>query len=141
MATFTNTAGVAKVYLDNASGTPVDFSQYLPGANPETSKETQDSTTLVDAARKFVFGLEDGGELTTDIFLDTSGTVWTQLTALWAANYIGTLRVAPMGTATGSPRISREVGITKMGTPVQVGEIVKVSVTLKAHGETDKDVY
>lgn len=133
---FTHSAGVAQAYLDNASGSPVEISDYVKGISPEVSKETADSTTLGDTARGFVFGLEDGGETTVDFLLDSGGTVWTLLSGLYNANYIGTLTAYPLGNSSGKPKIAREVGITKLGSPIVVDDVAKVSVTVKANGAT-----
>ncbi len=136
MATLTHSAGVADIMFDNSSGTPVDFAPYMPGVALETSVETADSTAVADAARKFVFGLEDGGETTVDVMLDASDVAWDHLIAVFNARYVGTLSVYPLGNTSGKPSISREVGITGLGTPVVIDDVAKVSVTFKAHGAT-----
>lgn len=142
MATFTSSTGVAKVFVDNNAGTAIDFTDYLPGINLETNLDTPDATVLSDTAKKFVFGLEDGGEITQDVYLDAGGVVWAQLTALFnARNLACTVTAAPLGTGTGKPKISRETGITKLGMPIAVGELVKVPTTFKAWGATTNTVY
>lgn len=141
MATFTHSAGVAKAYLDNAAGTPVDVTDYIKGVSPDTSLQTADATVLSDTATKFVFGLEDGGETTVQFNLDAGGIVWTLLTGLWNGRKIGTLTAAPLGITTGKPKTERECGITKLGTPVMNDDIAKVEVTLKAFGQTTQGVY
>lgn len=138
---FTHSAGVAKTFLDNAAGTPVEITAYIKGVTAETSVETADSTVLANTARQFVFGLEDGGETTVDFLLDDGGVVWTLLTGLWNARKIGTLTAAPLGTTAGKPKLERECGITKLGSPIVVDDVAKVSVTLKASGATTQGVY
>jgi hypothetical protein len=141
MAVFTHSAGVAKAFLDNTTGTPVEITQFIKGLSPDTTLQTADATTLADIATKFVFGLEDGGETTVQFNIDAGGVVWALLTALWNARYIGTLTAAPLGNATGKPKTERECGITKLGTPVQNDNIAMVEVTLKAYGQTTQSVF
>lgn len=133
---FTHSAGVAQAFLDNSGGTPVEVTDYIKGISPETTKETADSTVLGDTARGFVFGLEDGGETTVDVLLDSGGTMWTLLTGLWNNDAIGTLSAYPLGNSSGKPSIAREVGVTKIGSPIVVDDVAKCSVTFKANGAT-----
>jgi hypothetical protein len=133
---FTHSAGVAQTFLDNTGGTPVEITDYIKGISPETGRETSDSTALGDTARGFVFGLEDGGETTVDFMLDNAGTVWTLVSGLYNNKSIGTLTAYPLGNTTGKPSLAREVGITKLGSPIVVDDVAKVAVTLKANGAT-----
>lgn len=120
---------LATLAVDNAAGTPVAMLADTISLDFGVSVETHDTTTLGDDWMEATAGLQGGDDISQELFYDNTNTTgnWVILTA--RLGVAGTLSFGD-GTRT----VSMETIITKLGLPIAVNDMMKVSVTHKLTG-------
>ena len=99
--------------------------------NWQHSVQTHDTTTMGDDDMESTAGLRGGDEITHELFYNNTNTTgsYAKLTALLAAGTAVTLSFGD-GTRT----TSCSVIVTQVGTPITVGDMVKLNATYKMTG-------
>ncbi len=122
------------VKLDSASsGSYTTIGQLGDVGGPDTSVDAVDVTThdSASAAREFIMGLIDGGEVTLDIVYDPALATHQLLQTVLAARTNRPWRINFAGLAT---TCSFSGGITGLGPSAPVEDKLMCSVTIKVTG-------
>lgn len=117
------------VSVDDAGGTPRDLKAETVSIDFGPSAEIHDTTTIGDQWREATAGLKDGAEITHEAFYEDTATTGTWVVYTGRLGVVGTFQA---GTVSRS--FSCETIVTKVGMPVTVGDMVKLSVTHKVTG-------
>lgn len=120
---------LATLSVDNAAGTPASMLADTISLDFGVSAETHDTTTLGDDWMETTAGLLGGDEISHELFYDNTNTTgnWVVLT-----NRLGVAGTLSFGD--GTRTVSMETVITKIGLPIAVNDMMKVSVTHKITG-------
>jgi hypothetical protein len=96
----------------------------------QASAETHDTTTLGDDWREAIAGLKGGDEITHELFYDNTNTTGTYafLTGLLGA------AATTLSFGDGTRTTSGSVIVTKVSTPINVGDMIKVTASYKLTG-------
>jgi len=115
--------------VDNAAGTPVAMLADTISLDFGVSVETHDTTTLGDDWMEATAGLLGGDDISQELFYDNTNTTgnWAVLTARLGI-------IATLSFTDGTRTVSMETLITKLGLPIAVNDMMKVSVTHKITG-------
>lgn len=115
--------------VDNASGTPVAMRTDTLALDFQVSADTHDTTTIGDAWKEAVSGLKGGDEFSHEVFYDNTNTSGTY------AVYTGRLGVeGTLSFGDGTRTTSMETIVTKLSTPIKVGDMIKLTATHKITG-------
>lgn len=133
----------AKFFMDDASGTPVDFSDVVTDAKISLSTATADTSHFGSNSKTYIIGQNDGTSTVTALFdRDRLATITAAQAALQAGTATSlTVTMAPEGTATGATKISQEMIITSLDIDAAVANVVSASFNLQRTGDTTFDVY
>jgi hypothetical protein len=120
--------------FDNSAGTLVDLSQDVQEINPSWEVENLDVTTLGQAGRKNLNGLENHSFSVTYVYDRTAARAYLHNRAIFNHANTQTFEIYPEGTTAGYPKDTGEARVTKIGAPIQVGEVMKFTVDYKVDG-------
>jgi hypothetical protein len=114
----------------------VDISDLVNTTGIDTSVEDGDVTTFADAARRFIPGLKDNGEITLEGPYSKD-----LLDAVLAAEGVAgsTLRITAGGGAAGMPYVEADGFVNKVSCSFDVGDPAAISATFKVDGELTHD--
>lgn len=108
-----------------------DFTSYIREVNPSFEAEQVDSTTFGDTYRDFEQSFKNA-TIETTYKHDT--TRFGQLAAIYNAGDIVTFEYGPTGIASGNPKITGSMFITKLGAPTKIGELIELAVSWQVSG-------
>lgn len=114
-----------------------DISDLVNTTSIEASVEDGDVTTFADAARRFIPGLADNGEVPLEGPFSTE--LWTALVALQGVAG-KTLRITAGGGGSGMPYVEATGFINKLSGSFDVGDPAGISASFKVDGELTHDV-
>lgn len=120
--------------LDNAAGTLVDLSQDVQDIGPTWEVENLDVTTLGQAGRKNLNGLENHSFSVTYLYDRTAARAYLHNRAIFNHANTQTFEIYPEGTTTGYPKDSGECRVTRISNPIAVGDVMKFTVDYKVDG-------
>ena len=142
MATYIHGKG-AKLFIDNAAGTLVEYSDITSEANISISVDTADTSHFGSNSKTYIVGQNDGTSNVTGLFdRGRLGTITAAHNALIASTIASvTVELAPEGNATGATKISQEMIITSLEVGASVGDLVSVSLQLQRTGDTTLGTY
>lgn len=137
MATYVHGKG-SNFNMDNAAGTPVDFSSIISEANLDISLDTADTSHFGSNSKTYITGQNDATGSVTGLF---DRTLLATITTLYAGFCAGTtvsatVQLGPEGTTTGSTKITQEMIMTSLKIGANVGSLVSVSFDLQRTGDT-----
>lgn len=117
------------VDVDDSAGTVRDLKAETLSIDFGPGAEVHDTTTIGDSWREFTAGLKDGAEITHRVFYEDTATTGTWVVYNGRIGVAGTFK---LGTATRTA--SMETIVTKLGMPVNVGEMVMLEATHRVTG-------
>lgn len=132
-----------KIYLANAAAALQDLSGYADNlSGPQTVAQLEVST-FGTASKVFIPGLMDGDQITMSGPLDA--TVWTQLTALKAAQNAGSAAAAYVigwgGSVAAYPRTAGSVYVASITPSVGVGGRLEYTASLQISGAVTNGTF
>jgi hypothetical protein len=112
--------------------TLTDFTTSTMGVTLNASAEQVEATTFGDAYRDYEQSFKNG---TIDVTYKYSAAVYGQLAAIYNAGDTVDFELYPDGdTGAGKPKISGGAFITSFGTPVEIGNLLQMTVTFQIAG-------
>lgn len=111
--------------------TLTDFTTSTMGVTLNASAEQVESTVFGDAYRDYEQSFKNG---TIDVTYKYGTTVYGQLAAIYNAGDTVDFELYPDGTDAGKPKITGGAFITSFGTPVEIGNLLQMSVTFQISG-------
>jgi hypothetical protein len=101
----------------------------------EVDRDALDTTTLGDEDRTYVSGLRGSSGTATVIYDDANAPTRNLLNSIFAANGSRSIELV-LNTAT-SKKFTCNALLTKVGTPVSVGEVTACSIAFTVTGKPD----
>lgn len=142
MATYVHGKG-ANFQMDNAAGTPVDYSAIVSDAKIAIKVDTADTSHFGSNSKTYITGQNDATSTVTGLFdRATLSTIQLALAALLAGTIPSlTVQMGPEGTVTGSTKITQEMIISDLEVGASVGGLVSVTIGLQRTGDTTWGVF
>jgi hypothetical protein len=113
------------------NATLTDFSTKTMGVTLNASGETVEATVFGDTYRDYEQSFKNA---TIDVTYKYDTTVYGQIAAIYNAGDTVDFELYPDGDAAGKPKISGAIFITSFGTPVEIGNLLQMSVTFQVAG-------
>lgn len=137
MATYVHGKG-ASFSMDNASGTPVDYSDIVTEANISIQIDTADTSHFGSNAKTYITGQNDATSNVTGLFdRGRLTTIIAAFNALMNGTVQGlTVTLGPEGTGTGAIKIEQEMILTSLEVGASIGDAVSLSFELQRTGAT-----
>jgi hypothetical protein len=122
--------------VDSSGGSLVDLSQDVLEFNPTWEVENHDATTLGQAGRKNINGLENHSFSVVYLYDRTAARAYLHNRAIFniSGGATQTFEWYPEGTTSGYPKDTGECRVTKIGAPVKVGDVMQFTVDYKVDG-------
>lgn len=134
---------VAYIGLDNAAGAVQNVSSYGDNIDWPQPVDMLDVSVFGTVSKAFIPGLIDGAQVTIAGPMDA--TMWTQLTALKAAQAAGSstasLLYGPGGSVAGQPKVSAECYVANVAPSNGVGGRAELSATLQITGAVTSSTW
>lgn len=133
-----------KIYLGNAANTLVDLSPYADNLSGQQSTAMLEVSAFGTAAKVFIPGLIDNGQLSMSGPLDA--TLWSQLTSLQAQQQGGGSAAAPFvigwgGSVATYPRTAGSVYVTNTAITSTNAGVLVYTASLQISGAVTNGVF
>jgi hypothetical protein len=116
---------------NGAVSTLTDFSAKTISVEASFEAEQVESTTFGDSYREYEQSFKNG-TIEAEYKYDT--TIFGQLSAIYNGGDTVDFQLSPTGTASGAVKITGEMFITELGMPVEIGELLQMSVSFQVTG-------
>jgi hypothetical protein len=116
---------------NGAISTNTDFSAKTISVEASFEAEQVESTTFGDTYREYEQSFKNA---TIEAEYKYDSTVFGQLAAIYNGGDTVTFELGPTGTATGAVKITGSMFITELGQPVEIGELLQISVSFQVSG-------
>lgn len=117
------------------NATLTDFSTKTMGVTLNASGETVEATVFGDTYRDYEQSFKNA---TIDVTYKYDATIYGQIAAIYNAGDTVDFELFPDGDSTGTgtskPKITGAIFITSFGTPVEIGNLLQMSVTFQVAG-------
>lgn len=117
--------------------TMTDFTTVTMGVTLNASAEQVESTTFGDTYRDYEQSFKNATIDTTykyDATFDSNAGTYPILSAIYNAGDTVDFELYPDGTTAGKPKITGSAFITSFGTPVEIGNLLQISVSWQVAG-------
>jgi hypothetical protein len=114
------------------NATMTDFSEKTMSVSLNAEAEQVESTTFGDSYRNYEQSFKNA---TVEVMYKYDATIYGQLAAIYNAGDIVDFELYPDGAANATdPKITGKIFITSFGTPVEIGNLLQMSVTFQVDG-------
>lgn len=108
-----------------------DFTSKTMAVNPSFNQDEADATVFGNDYRDYESTFKNA-TISATYKYDT--TVWGQLTAIYNGGDSVDFELGPTGTASTNAKITGAMVITSIGSPINVGDIIKFDVSFRVNG-------
>ncbi len=116
---------------NGAVSSNTDFTAKTMDVQPSFEAEQVDATTFGDGYREFEQSFKNA-KIEATYKYDTA--LFAQLAAIYNAGDTVTFELGPDGATAPKPKITGSMFITSLGTPISVGELIKMEVSWQVSG-------
>jgi hypothetical protein len=116
---------------NGAVSTNTDFTAKTMSVNPSFDAEEVDATVFGDSYRDFEQSFKNGG---IEVTYKYDTTIWGQLAAIYNNGDVVTFELGPTGSTATNAKITGSMVMTKLGMPVNVGDLEKIEVSWRVSG-------
>lgn len=116
---------------NGAVSTNTDFTAKTMMVNPSFEAEEVESTTFGDGYRDYEQSFKNA---TIEVEYKHDTTIFAQLAAIYNAGDTVTFEIGPTGATSTNPKITGSMVMTKFNTPLNVGELEKLSCSWRVTG-------
>lgn len=108
-----------------------DFSAKTISVESSFEAEQVESTTFGDTYREYEQSFKNG---TIEVEYKYDATIFGQMAAIYNGGDTVSFQLSPTGTASGAVKITGSAFITELGMPVEIGELLQMSVSYQVSG-------
>lgn len=116
---------------NGALTTLTDFTAKTMSVEPSFEAENVESTTFGDSYREYEQSFKNG---TIEVEYKYDTTVFGQLAAIFNGSDVVSFQISPTGTDSGAVKITGSMFVTEFNVPVEIGELIPISVTWQVTG-------
>jgi len=123
---------------NGAVSSNTDFSAKTRGVTASFDAEQVEATVFGDTYRDYEQSYKNA---TIEATYKHDTTIFGQLTAIYNAGDTVTFQLGPTGTTSGYAKITGSMFITKLGIPVEVGNLLEIPVSWQVSGAVTFTTY